>query len=1437
VYITLVLAFILTVFSGCRQSSKEQAETAVQAISFRDIPGITQSEIMAIEALQGKYSSFVYGINPTTEAFTWKDGELDGYAVMLCKWLSNMFGIEFKPKYYQWNELFTGLDSGEIDFTGEFMAISEIREEYFQSNPTINRTIKGYRIVGSTPIDIILQSRMPRYAFLRGAVVADDVDRNTPWYSFERVIIDNHMEAYELLKSGEIDSFFGLDTAHGFFDAYEDVVGEDFYPLIFRSSCLSAHKEELRPIITALDKVMSTRVLEYLTSLQKSGYERYLRNRMDTLLTEEERLYIVKHPVIPIAADFSNYPISFFDRRTGNWEGIYFEALGEISKFTGLTFEIGNDQSTLQPILLDRLEKGELLIIPELFQIKEYAGRFLWSEVPVLTDNYVFISKADFRNIDVNDVFHLRVGMRKDSLYSEIFKTVFPAHTNYIEYDTQEDAWAGLEHDEFDVLFSSRRRLLIYTNYYEESGYKLNLVFSHWFSTYFGYNKDAALLKSIVDKALRIINIDNISSQWIYKTYDYRSKVAAAQRPWLIGAGVLFFMVLALITVLFIRSRRAGKELEDMVKHRTNDLAFQTSKLQAVFDSIPDLLFCKDLEYKYTQCNLAFEKFMGLKEDEFLGKTNQQSTWLTPEQMERLDNIEHAVISDNRAITFEEVMISPVTGEECDFETVKSPIRQNGVVIGTIAIRRNITQRKEMERELAFETSKLQAMFDSVPDIMFCKDTKFQYTQCNNSFEQYMGVNEADLLGLTNRDGPWFTPEQVERIQGEEQAVIAEDRSITLEERVFSPVFKKECYFETVKAPIRQNGIVVGIIAIVRDITRRKEMEEEVQAASRAKSSFLANMSHELRTPLNVVIGLTELVLEDDNMEKHVTDNLIKINSAGTTLLSIVNDILDFSKIESGKLEISPVDYYVTSLLNDIITLVITRLGEKPIKFSLDIEDDLPGNLLGDDLRVKQVFTNLLTNAIKYTRQGSITLKVRHTCEGDDTVWMDISVSDTGQGIHKEDIEHLFTDYYQTNASANRNIEGTGLGLPITKRLVELMGGKIHAESEFGKGSTFFARMRQGVIKNAPPLGAAVADELRNFCYADDKRVATKKLIRLNLSYAKVLVVDDMQTNLDVASGLFGKYKMQVDCASSGQEAIDRIRGGVPVYNAIFMDHMMPGMDGIEAADRIRALGTDYAKNIPIIALTANAIQGTDKMFYEHGFQAFTTKPINVIELDSVIRKWVRDEKREEVTVLDDIAAAEDVVIKIPGVDTEKGLSLYAGDTKVYLPMLRSYITNTPVVLEKLRNVTAETLPAYVISVHGLKGTSAGIGAEAIRQAALELEGISRAGDLQGVLKLNKTLITDTEIVVANVKEWLAQHDIQKAKPRQKAPDVALLEQLKQCFDSYDMAGIDTAMLELERFDYDEGADLMVLLREKIETAEFDAAVERITQYEGELVK
>jgi PAS domain S-box-containing protein len=264
-----------------------------------------------------------------------------------------------------------------------------------------------------------------------------------------------------------------------------------------------------------------------------------------------------------------------------------------------------------------------------------------------------------------------------------------------------------------------------------------------------------------------------------------------------------------------------------------------------------------------------------------------------------------------------------------------------------------------------------------------------------------------------------------------------------------------------------REGNAIRVAGALMDITETKNMlmekdkqKAEAEAANRSKSTFLANMSHELRTPLNVIIGLTGLIIEDKSLDKHITDNLVKISNAGSTLLSIVNDILDLSKIESGKLELTPDEYYTASMLNDTVTLTLARIGEKEIKFHLNIDDNLPYKLIGDDLRVKQVFTNLLTNAVKYTDEGSINLNVSCEHEGD-SVWVHAAVSDTGKGIAEEAMNDLFLDYHRIDLKSNHHVEGTGLGLSITKNLVEMMGGKIKAESELGKGSTFSFRIKQ----------------------------------------------------------------------------------------------------------------------------------------------------------------------------------------------------------------------------------------------------------------------------------------------------------------------------------------------------------------------------------------
>jgi signal transduction histidine kinase/CheY-like chemotaxis protein/PAS domain-containing protein len=442
------------------------------------------------------------------------------------------------------------------------------------------------------------------------------------------------------------------------------------------------------------------------------------------------------------------------------------------------------------------------------------------------------------------------------------------------------------------------------------------------------------------------------------------------------------------------------------------------------------------------------------------------------------------------------------------------------------------------------------------------------------------------------------------------------------------------------EARIMRSGSVLIADALMRSehILNMQRTSDQLQdalidarEANSAKSIFLAHMSHEMRTPLNAVVGLSELALEDGEVSSETGNKLEKIHASGVTILNIINDILDISKIESGKLEIHPNQYDAAKLINDVVMFNIARIEEKPIEFKLDVDPDLPKTLYGDELRVRQVFNNLLSNAFKYTDEGLVEWQISFEREGE-SVWLISEVRDTGRGIKPEDRKQLFTDYYQVTQETGHKIEGTGLGLSITKSIVEMMDGHVTVESEYGKGTLFSVRIRQGFVTDTSIDREALESSLANGTYLlPTIQRNDANLPYLDLSYAQVLVVDDILTNIDVAEGMLELYGVKVDCATSGGQAIEMIRAENPRYDAVFMDHMMPGMDGIEATRIIREeIGTDYAENIPIIALTANAIIGNEKMFLSKGFQAFISKPIDKARLDVVLRRWVRNEAKEK---------------------------------------------------------------------------------------------------------------------------------------------------------------------------------------------------------------
>jgi signal transduction histidine kinase/CheY-like chemotaxis protein len=394
---------------------------------------------------------------------------------------------------------------------------------------------------------------------------------------------------------------------------------------------------------------------------------------------------------------------------------------------------------------------------------------------------------------------------------------------------------------------------------------------------------------------------------------------------------------------------------------------------------------------------------------------------------------------------------------------------------------------------------------------------------------------------------------------------------------------------------------VTLILVLIRVDAARTKSDME----SRHKSVFLANMSHEIRTPMNAIIGMTEL-LANEQLNKRQTVFIDDIKASAYSLLSIINNILDISKIESGKFTLNPVNYDFHALIDNITSMFRYAAQRKSLEFKFECSPDLPESLYGDDLRLRQILTNVCGNAVKYTEQGYIKLKI--SVSGGNLVF---EISDTGMGIRKEDLPKLFDAFERMEMEKNRSIAGTGLGLSICKSFVEMMGGKILVDSEYEQGSVFTIII---------PIVSGDKTKVNSVQNPGKERT-------LFAPGAEILVVDDNEFNLRVAEGLLDLFGIKTKTSSSGREAVGLVQKNE--FDIVFMDHMMPDMDGIEATGKIRELGEKY-KTLPIIALTANAVQGVKEMFLSNGFSGFISKPIDIQELNEVLREWLPPDKIEE---------------------------------------------------------------------------------------------------------------------------------------------------------------------------------------------------------------
>ena len=1221
IIITLLLGIVI---AGCSKKPNSPSFDIDSISSYSEIPGVTDDEITAIEALKSERHSFSFGTMYSTEAFILSDGRYSGFLTRFCDLLSGLFGIPFIQEFHLWDSLKGGIDNNIIDFIGELTPTPERKQTYFMSLPIAERPLGVFTMGNTSAIESATDLNGLKIGFYEDTITPASVFKAYPSLVFNLIYYKNNQDAARALEAGEIDAFICDATESHFFSGNTLFRSKGILPLVYTSVSLAAKKPELEPVISVMNKYIISGGIDKLHELYRESNHEYVRYEFNLFLTDEEKVYLSSLNSagfsVPVALAPDDYPICFFNEAEAKFQGIAPDIIAELSDLTGIEFNVVTDKDTSNETILNKLKAGEVAIVSDLQYLADRKEDFLWSE-PYSTSHFALLSKADFPYLEIYQVVRSTVGVIRGSAYEELYNLWFHDSINVKYYNNQKEALDALEKDEIKLLLASERTLLYLANYLEKPGYKANIFLREPLEeTFFGFNKNEKILWSIIRKAQKYINTEKIIINWTSRIFDYSHKIAYQRLFYLsVSSVALSFLLLIMGLLLFfnIRTRKLYKK--------------QMVTLSTIYKSLPDMVYSKDINGKFTSCNKSFEEFTQTRDFNIIGKT-------------ALDIYPGDVIMAQ------------------EFHEIDQKVMDNNTTL-------------KIER--------------------------------------------------------WYVlPDNSQRL------------------------------LETVKAPLIQDGKVIGLLNIARDITEHKKAEAAANEASKAKSDFLAKMSHEIRTPMNAIIGMTELALRSAELydaQKHI----LTVKQASAHLLSIINDILDFSKIEKGKMEIISGDYSLSVLINNVISIIRMRLIDSDIRFVVNIDSNIPNILIGDETRIRQVMLNILSNAVKYTDKGFVSFSVNREIIDENNIYLVFEVLDSGKGIKKENIKKLFGEYIQLDP-INKSIDGVGLGLAITWNIVKEMNGNIEVSSEYGKGSSFVVTIPQKIkslepmafvekaenlnviiyerrelyaysiisaidnlgvkntlVNNDLELSKKLSNDVYNFVFISNslleknyeiileygksakivvlaefgEAIPERKLsiiampvysisianilngisdsfnysesddqiVRFIAPDVKILIVDDIKTNLKVAEGLMVPYQMQIDVCQSGKEAIESIKR--KKYDVIFMDHKMPDMDGVKTTNKIRSITdeSNYYKNLPIIALTANAISGTKEMFLENGFSDFLSKPIDIIELDTILDKWIPDEMKKKHLGLRNNNSKKNFnekLIEINGVDVKRGIYL-----------------------------------------------------------------------------------------------------------------------------------------------------------------------------------
>jgi len=1237
--------------SGCVNKSDNLASDINIIRSFRDIPGITESEISAIEALREQVNSFSFGKLLSTEGFILPYGGYAGFSPMYCELLSNLFGIPFVIEFHDWDSLMIGIENKSIDFTSEYGITHDRQTKYLMSDPISQRSLSILtyrdRIISSS-FDL---NGLRVGIFTEGCAVEEAILRAYPELSFEIIPIPSLAAEAGMLRNGEVDVVIGITAGmtHDYGRAEDLNLFHGLLPLAYTPVALTTANSDFEPIISVMNKYIASGGINRLYEMYRQGNDRYNRLVLYSSFSDEERAYIDNLTAgVPIVLGTDTYPVSFYNSNEGEFQGISIDVLKEITRLTGIEFTPVNDKNASWGEILELLRTGNAALISDLIITEERKEYFIWPQTPFFSTPYAFFSKIEYPNIELYQIGLTTVGVVGWCATRQLYDQWFPNYSNERLYDSQDDALDALERNEIDLFFNLGYILYYQQNYREKPGYKANYTFPVFNDTFFGLNKNEVILCSIIDKTLAYINTERISNEWTNRSFDYSRILAeehsrhANQRALIVSASAAGLLLLMIIVVILVFVNFKIKKSAMEAEHEANE------RFRIMLDANP--LCCKlwSRDFKLLDCNKAAIELCGFKtKQEYLTKYFDLDPKYQPDGQrsvkKRTDCLKRA-FEEEKSFSFEWLHILPDGSlMPAEITLVRVKYGADYVVAGYT---RDLREQKRMIKELEEAQAIASTIFKANPQINALFDSNFNVVDCNPAALRFMGfeTKEEFASGFFER----FTKSLPEiQPDGRVSLPLAERLKNAIREgydKVETEIYIggkiKNLLVEFIRIPYESS---FALITYAYDMTEmrnrekelvkaREEMDilrQEAEVASKSKSNFLSNMSHEMRTPMNAIIGMTIIGKKSDDMAQK-NHALNKIGDASSHLLGVINDVLDMAKIEANKLELSPIEFNFERMLQKVLTVINFRIDEKQQRLTLNIDSSIPRFLIGDDQRLAQVITNLLANAVKFTPEsGEINLEACLINEVDGNCELRIAITDSGIGISAEKQEKLFSAFEQAESGTSRQYGGTGLGLSISKHIIEFMDGKIWVESQLGKGAKFIFTIK---------------------AQRSEKNPVSMLSPGVNWKNVRIMVVDDEPETCEQFLELFGQLEMNCDAAHNGYEACRVIeeRGAYDIY---FIDWRMPGMDGIELTRKIKETITN--KPSVVIMITAMDWEQIREEALQSGVNKCLLKPLMSSMIVDCINEslGIPDDIKEDNTVSEgefggkNLLVAEDVEI------------------------------------------------------------------------------------------------------------------------------------------------------------------------------------------------